>query len=999
MFQPNQLIKLKQHRYRFIKKIGAGGQSLVWRVERQSDKQAFALKTVNIFAQHSQSDTYHKRTVVEHLVERAWEEIEFFKQLGDNADQHAIVVFRDQGIHQVDYYPNLPLPVVIMDLYDYDLSKYQTITQNPQQTYAFSLFDLLKWAQQVSDALCFIHRKHSEQQPYVHRDLKPANIVVNSKGDAALTDFGIVRAMANIGTSSVVASYHYCAPEQRLALYRNAERRLQYLITPALDIYSLAITLHELLAGSTQAQDKLSQQYSVDEHVSYLPSAGIINHEKVGLLGEIGGLSKGEQQYLQQCVQRLFAQSVPNMQSKGETIAFAAKMDLPDQALFSQQFADLLTKMLSPWAADRPTADAVHRRLQQLQQLSQPTLTQFSITAQALADDNKCELRLTIAGNGLPAHLQWLQLYINGVAQALFNCETTPQQQQELLLPQAQTLVFHIHLPNEPKTKQYQFRVFAKLGKTPHEATTTYVIQSPAEQLWASGDYFAALQQEIRAEWLQYYQTELLETGKTFSNLKKLDEAYQQLQHIHPNNQILQKALHRLEALSLTNLNYVDERFSEPEKQPQSSARKNKGIFKKLGLVMVIIMMGLGIVWFIQQLPSDLTIPASNNDQAIAQIKVETELVIDPAKVVARALLLTDSPETKQKGLDQLEQLVAQNYPVAQFALGWMYEKGRGVEQNNTEAVRWYRRAAKQGNEKAQNNLGWMYENGKGVEQNNTEAVRWYRKAAKQGYARAQTNLGLRYEYGQGLEQSDTEAVKWYRKAAEQGNVLAQYYLGMMYENGKGVERSNIKAVRWYRKAAEQGYTRAQTNLGGMYYNGAGVERSNIEAVRWYRKAVEQGDASAQAYLGVMYEYGQGVEQSDTEAVKWYRKAAEQGEESGQLYLGVMYEDGKGVEQSYTEAVKWYRKAAEQDDVNAQNNLGRMYEKGRGVEQSDIEAVKWYRKAAEQGEGYGQRNLGWMYENGKGVEQSDTEAVKWYKRARKNAHPLVDEDIERVLNQ
>ena len=767
MFQLNQSIKLKQHRYRLIKKIGAGGQSLVWRVERQSDKQAFALKTVNVFAYHNQSDTYQKRTIVEHLVERAWEEIEFFKQLDDDADQHAIVVFRDQGTWQVDYYSNLPLPVVIMDLYDYDLSKYQTITQNSQQSYAFSLFDLLKWAQQISDALCFIHRKHSEQQPYVHRDLKPANIVVNRKGDAALTDFGIVRGMANIGTSSVAASYHYCAPEQRLALYRNAERRLQYLITPALDIYSLAITLHELLAGSTQAQDKLSQQYSVDEHVSYLSSAGIINQEKVGLLGEIGGLSKGEQQYLQQCVQRLFAQSLPKMQLKGEMVAFAAKMDLPDRALFSQQFADLLTEMLSPWAADRPTADAVHHRLQQLQELSQPRLTQFSITAQRLVDANKCELRLTIAGNGLPAHLQWLQLYINGVAQALLNCQTTPQQQQALLSSPAQTLVFHIDLPNEPETKQYQFRVFAKLGQTPHEATMTYtIIQSPAEQLWENGDYFAALKQEIRAEWLQHYQTSLINTGKTFSNLKKLDEAYQQLQQIHPNNQILQKAIHRLEALSLTNLHYVDENLSEPEQQPLENPRqKNKGSIKKWGLVMVGMMMGLGIVWLIQQNAFNTTMPSSNNEQ----ITEETELAIDPAKAVAKALLLTDSPETKQKGLNQLEQLVAQNYPAAQFALGWMYEKGRGVEQNNTKAVRWYRKAAKQGDAKAQNNLGWMYEYGKGVAQNDTEAVRWYRKAAEQGYILAQTNLGLRYEYGKGVAQSDTEALKWYKKARKNG--------------------------------------------------------------------------------------------------------------------------------------------------------------------------------------------------------------------------------------
>ena len=44
---------------------------------------------------------------------------------------------------------------------------------------------------------------------------------------------------------------------------------------------------------------------------------------------------------------------------------------------------------------------------------------------------------------------------------------------------------------------------------------------------------------------------------------------------------------------------------------------------------------------------------------------------------------------------------------------------------------------------KAQLNLGNMYCNGDGVEQDYTEAVVWYRKAAEQGNAGAQFNLGV----------------------------------------------------------------------------------------------------------------------------------------------------------------------------------------------------------------------------------------------------------------
>ena len=35
-----------------------------------------------------------------------------------------------------------------------------------------------------------------------------------------------------------------------------------------------------------------------------------------------------------------------------------------------------------------------------------------------------------------------------------------------------------------------------------------------------------------------------------------------------------------------------------------------------------------------------------------------------------------------------------------------------------------------------------MYDTGNGVAQNDTEALKWFRKSAEQGYAKAQYNLG-----------------------------------------------------------------------------------------------------------------------------------------------------------------------------------------------------------------------------------------------------------------
>ena len=85
------------------------------------------------------------------------------------------------------------------------------------------------------------------------------------------------------------------------------------------------------------------------------------------------------------------------------------------------------------------------------------------------------------------------------------------------------------------------------------------------------------------------------------------------------------------------------------------------------------------------------------------------------------------------------------------------------------------------------------------------EAVKWFRKAAEQGDASAQFNLGVMYANGEGVPEDDQEAVRWYRKAAGQGSAEAQYCLGRMYYEGKGVPEDYVKAYAWINLAASQG--------------------------------------------------------------------------------------------------------------------------------------------------------------------------------------------------
>ncbi|KAF9970469.1 hypothetical protein BGZ73_006810, partial [Actinomortierella ambigua] len=135
----------------------------------------------------------------------------------------------------------------------------------------------------------------------------------------------------------------------------------------------------------------------------------------------------------------------------------------------------------------------------------------------------------------------------------------------------------------------------------------------------------------------------------------------------------------------------------------------------------------------------------------------------------------------------------------AQVALAAKYEKGDGATQSDTEAFKWYLRAAALGSTEAQFKAGEYFRNGQGTSKNQAVAVYWLQQAAEGGHAAAQNSLGWMYQNGYGVERNYNHAVSWYRKSADQGNATAQNNLGWMYENGYGVERDYNQAVSWYR--------------------------------------------------------------------------------------------------------------------------------------------------------------------------------------------------------
>ena len=90
---------------------------------------------------------------------------------------------------------------------------------------------------QVLDALAYAHGRG-----VVHRDIKPANIMITEAGVAKLMDFGIARMEADTRltqTGNAVGSIAYMSPEQISGTDPD----------PRSDIYSLGITLYEMVTG------------------------------------------------------------------------------------------------------------------------------------------------------------------------------------------------------------------------------------------------------------------------------------------------------------------------------------------------------------------------------------------------------------------------------------------------------------------------------------------------------------------------------------------------------------------------------------------------------------------------------------------------------------------------------------------------------------------------------------------------------------------------------
>lgn len=188
------------------------------------------------------------------------------------------------------------------------------------------------------------------------------------------------------------------------------------------------------------------------------------------------------------------------------------------------------------------------------------------------------------------------------------------------------------------------------------------------------------------------------------------------------------------------------------------------------------------------QAPTEGTAPVEGaNDTPIAQATPETQPVV-AGPLAPRNVSLEQAAQSgdltaqyelalqriaagrSQDGVTMLRRAADRGFPMAQYRLAKLYERGEGVPVDLAVARQWTERAAAAGNRRAMHDLGVYFARGEGAPLDESAAFRWFRQAAELGVADSQYNLGVLYQQGRGVNASASEALFWFLVAARQGD-------------------------------------------------------------------------------------------------------------------------------------------------------------------------------------------------------------------------------------
>jgi uncharacterized protein len=183
----------------------------------------------------------------------------------------------------------------------------------------------------------------------------------------------------------------------------------------------------------------------------------------------------------------------------------------------------------------------------------------------------------------------------------------------------------------------------------------------------------------------------------------------------------------------------------------------------------------------------------------------------------------------------------AQQSAMAHNMLGRCLEHGWGCAPAISAAAAHYQQACAAGLDWGQYNYANLLATGRGVRQNQAQALKLYRLAAEQGHAKSMNLLGRCYEEGLAVNPDFEQALVWYRRSAEAGDFRGQHSLAAVL----AAQGQYHAAENWLRQALAGG------NLNFLRSARSALlasEQTNIRqlALEYYERAAALGDESDQ---------------------------------------------------------------------------------------------------------------------------------------------------------
>ena len=182
----------------------------------------------------------------------------------------------------------------------------------------------------------------------------------------------------------------------------------------------------------------------------------------------------------------------------------------------------------------------------------------------------------------------------------------------------------------------------------------------------------------------------------------------------------------------------------------------------------------------------------------------------------------------------------------AMTMLGFHYERGLGVEKDETRALALYQASADKGYATALHNLAFFHALGMaGLTADPVRARDYFWQASQQDYAPSMTALAGMMWRGEGGSADPETAVSLYERAAALGNAEASGTMGYILATGDGAPVDLVRARAFYEVAAAHGTDWAQRDLGDMLELGEGGPVDLTRARYYFGLAAGQGNAMA----------------------------------------------------------------------------------------------------------------------------------------------------------